>query len=439
MSDYTHTKERDNFIGFNRFINTPAYKIMRVKYLSLTYTLNTSSSLVNKGQQLLPRLFEHFKHSHQERKLLLISALLYFIYQNENAHISIRKFQDRLFISNSAKFLKALQDVKHLFKFSNHSREDLIETNVYGNIRILCKVVLNPKLMDDISLENLEVLAQRLAKAIQHKSWFDSLKISTLSKIEYISVTSTILSAHYHLSLLTNRKLRNSDKKLCFRYSTINFDKIEEHTNITYRTIAKWNSSIQKKLFDVIKLMPIKPGFVKNFKEVGRVLVEILDFLDLQIESVFEENKFQVIEKQFKIRKEFIINTLNQFLGNLKKLSTKVFPWLKFVDFLKKESKKSEDLKDSEIELKKKVKCISMDGHEIHMEHVEIIFELFTNGATLSELKDEKLSNLVKKYIENQSISDSELTDIDDDDIDQYIRTPLEIKTIDLAIVNQSD
>ena len=94
---------------------------------------------------------------------------------------------------------------------------------------------------------------------------------------------------------------------------------------------------------------------------------------------------------------------------------------------------KSEDLKDSIIELNQQKKYVSIDAHEIHIEHVEIIFELMTNGASVTELKEVKLSDLVKKYIESKVVTQSsDLTsdDDDDDDIDQYIRTSAEIESL---------
>ena len=57
-----------------------------------------------------------------------------------------------------------------------------------------------------------------------------------------------------------------------------------------------------------------------------------------------------------------------------------------------------------------------------------------TNGASVTELKEVKLSDLVKKYIESKVVTQSsDLTsddDDDDDDIDQYIRTSAEIESL---------
>ena len=433
MSDYTQTKELNNFVGFNAFIDSYAYKCFKTKYLSLTYNLNTPTSLVNKGQQLLPKLFQAIKHTHTAKKLLSLSALLYFIYQNENSQISIQSFQDKLFISSSAKFFKAIQNIQRLFQFPNHSKKDMIETNVFGKIVTLSKVVIYPRIMQDIALLDLEDLAQRLAKAIQNKSWFDSTKVSAFTQIDSIGVVSTILSAHYYLAILKDQKTKKKFKKESFRYLTINYEKLEEETGYTYRIISKWTSIVQRKLFDVIKVMPCPPGIIKNPKDVGQVLVEILNFLDLQIEHYFEEKKFQTNEEDLITRKEVIIDSLAQFL-KINKMSTKIFPWAKFVNFLKEELQKSEDLKDSIIELNQQKKYVSIDAHEIHIEHVEIIFELMTNGASVTELKEVKLSDLVKKYIESKEVTQSsDLTsddDDDDDDIDQYIRTSAEIESL---------
>ena len=433
MSDYTQTKELNNFVGFNAFIDSYAYKCFKTKYLSLTYNLNTPTSLVNKGQQLLPKLFQAIKHTHTAKKLLSLSALLYFIYQNENSQISIQSFQDKLFISSSAKFFKAIQNIQRLFQFPNHSKKDMIETNVFGKIVTLSKVVIYPRIMQDIALLDLEDLAQRLAKAIQNKSWFDSTKVSAFTQIDSIGVVSTILSAHYYLAILKDQKTKKKFKKESFRYLTINYEKLEEETGYTYRIISKWTSIVQRKLFDVIKVMPCPPGIIKNPKDVGQVLVEILNFLDLQIEHYFEEKKFQTNEEDLITRKEVIIDSLAQFL-KINKISTKIFPWAKFVNFLKEELQKSEDLKDSIIELNQQKKYVSIDAHEIHIEHVEIIFELMTNGASVTELKEVKLSDLVKKYIESKVVTQSsDLTsddDDDDDDIDQYIRTSAEIESL---------
>ena len=432
MSDYTQTKELNNFVGFNAFIDSYAYKCFKTKYLSLTYNLNTPTSLVNKGQQLLPKLFQAIKHTHTAKKLLSLSALLYFIYQNENSQISIQGFQDKLFISSSAKFFKAIQNIQRLFQFPNHSKKDMIETNVFGKIVTLSKVVIYPRIMQDIALLDLEDLAQRLAKAIQNKSWFDSTKVSAFTQIDSIGVVSTILSAHYYLAILKDQKTKKKFKKESFRYLTINYEKLEEETGYTYRIISKWTSIVQRKLFDVIKVMPCPPGIIKNPKDVGQVLVEILNFLDLQIEHYFEEKKFQTNEEDLITRKEVIIDSLAQFL-KINKISTKIFPWAKFVNFLKEELQKSEDLKDSIIELNQQKKYVSIDAHEIHIEHVEIIFELMTNGASVTELKEVKLSDLVKKYIESKVVTQSsDLTsdDDDDDDIDQYIRTSAEIESL---------
>ena len=432
MSDYTQTKELNNFVGFNAFIDSYAYKCFKTKYLSLTYNLNTPTSLVNKGQQLLPKLFQAIKHTHTAKKLLSLSALLYFIYQNENSQISIQGFQDKLFISSSAKFFKAIQNIQRLFQFPNHSKKDMIETNVFGKIVTLSKVVIYPRIMQDIALLDLEDLAQRLAKAIQNKSWFDSTKVSAFTQIDSIGVVSTILSAHYYLAILKDQKTKKKFKKESFRYLTINYEKLEEETGYTYRIISKWTSIVQRKLFDVIKVMPCPPGIIKNPKDVGQVLVEILNFLDLQIEHYFEEKKFQTNEEDLITRKEVIIDSLAQFL-KINKISTKIFPWAKFVNFLKEELQKSEDLKDSIIELNQQKKYVSIDAHEIHIEHVEIIFELMTNGASVTELKEVKLSDLVKKYIESKVVAQSSgLTsdDDDDDDIDQYIRTSAEIESL---------
>lgn len=435
LSDYTQTKELNNFVGFNAYIDSHAYKCFRTKYLSLTYNLNTPTSLINKGQQLLPKLFENIKHAHQQKKLLSLSALLYFVYQNENSQISVQGFQDKLFISNSPKFYKAVQEIQQLFRFQNQSKKDMIETNVFGRIIKLSKVVIYPRIMQNIVLTDLEELAQRLAKAIQYKSWFSSLKISALTQIDSISVVSTVLSAHYHLASLKDQTKKKKLNKISFRYSTINYDKLEEESSYSYRTIAKWTSLVQKKLFDVIKLMPSPPGIIKNFKQVGQFLVEILNFLDLNIENFFEEKNFQASEEDLINRREFVIITLYQFLEIIKN-DKKIFPWSKFVDFLKGELVKSEDFKNSVVELNLQQKYISIDAHEIHIEQIEVIFELITKGARLTELKEDKLSDLVKKYIESEFVNNScNLTDNDDDDdddINQYIRTPAEIKSLDL-------
>ena len=389
--------------------------------------------MVNKGQQLLPKLFENIKHAHLPKKLLSLSALLYFVYQNENSQISVQGFQDKLLISSSTKFFKALQDIQRLFKFQNQSKKDMIETNVFGRIIILSKVVIYPRIMQHIVLADLEGLAQRLAKAIQNKSWFDSMRNAAFTQIDSISITSTILSAHYHLASLKDQKSMKDFKKISFRYLTINYEKLEEETSYTYRTIAKWTSAVQKKLFDVIKLMPFPPGIIKTSKDVGKVLVEILNFLDLQIEDFFEERKFKTDEEDLIVRKEFVIVTLNKFL-EINKICTEVFPWSEFIDFLKGELQTSEDLKNSKIELNRRQKYILIDSHQIHMEQVEVIFELITNGASLTELKEERLSDLVKKYIESKFVTDSpDLTDDDNADIDQYIRTPAEIRCLKLV------
>ena len=313
MSDYTQTKELNNFVGFNAFIDSYAYKCFKTKYLSLTYNLNTPTSLVNKGQQLLPKLFQAIKHTHTAKKLLSLSALLYFIYQNENSQISIQGFQDKLFISSSAKFFKAIQNIQRLFQFPNHSKKDMIETNVFGKIVTLSKVVIYPRIMQDIALLDLEDLAQRLAKAIQNKSWFDSTKVSAFTQIDSIGVVSTILSAHYYLAILKDQKTKKKFKKESFRYLTINYEKLEEETGYTYRIISKWTSIVQRKLFDVIKVMPCPPGIIKNPKDVGQVLVEILNFLDLQIEHYFEEKKFQTNEEDLITEKRLSLTLLLNF------------------------------------------------------------------------------------------------------------------------------
>ena len=437
LTDYTQTKENDRFVGFNVFINSPSYKLFRKKYLSLTYNLNTPASLVHKGEELLPKLFENFKYTHYSKKQLYLSALIFFIYQNENANISVRGLQEKLYISNSKSFFKVLQHVQHLYSFPNHSKKDLIETNVFGLIIRLCKIVINPDEMDGISPTSLEEVAQRLAKAIQSKSWFDNN--STLCQIEYISITSTILSAHYHIAMIPKRKRSVGSKRRSFRYATINYQKVEELLSASYRTIAMWTAEIQKNLFEIVQIMPVSPGCVKSNKDVGRVLVEILNFLDLGIDSVFEETKFQADDQHLKMRKEFAVTSLNLFFEEFD-IDQDKFPWKKFMKFLESEAKKSKIFKESDFKLNQKLNYISIDGHEIHLEHIKIIFELFSNGATLAEINTEKLSDLVKKYIESKLKLESELIEIEDssgdEDIDQYIRTPEEIKTFQLAEEN---
>ncbi|XP_066923956.1 uncharacterized protein [Clytia hemisphaerica] len=444
LSDYSETHQQDRYVKLNKKIDSKAFREFKSRFLSLTYHLNSPVSVINKGDQLLPDLFNLCRHSRHIIKHAYMLALLFYTYESHGGSpISLQTYLQKVPpLSPHINVTKIFNNVKTFFKFPNHCRKELVEINVTQHIKQLSQIILKPDVREEISLGDLEDLANRLAKLIRNKSWHTGVHFSVLSEIEHVSVASVVIAAHCQISLLSRKREHFSRKKRrSFRYETINFEELCKKSAFTLRTLNKWISEVQNHLYHIYKSMPACPGSIKGHKFVGQVLVQILDYLDLEIDDIDPED-FERADKRLILKRNFLLGCLIDFLmkeqegkGKLIKSEMKdqscPFPYKKFHEHTKSLVSSSQDFSDCVIHLNAKRNIIYFGEDLIALQHMELMYELFENGASFEELKTEKLSNLTRKYIESkESSSELDFDPEEDDNLNKYIRTREEIKLV---------
>ena len=426
----------------NKRIDSKTFRDFKSNYLSITYQLNSPASIVNKGEQLLPELFNLCRCFHYSAKYTYLSALLFYIHESHSgSSMSLKKYLQKVPpLSRNVNVNKIFNNVKTLFKFPNHSRRELVEINVTQDIKQLSKIILKPEVKEKINLDDLEDLANRLAKLIQNKPWQKAINLSVLSEIEHVSVASVVIAAHYHISLLPRTWQENSRKRRrSFRFQTIDFEELCKKSAFSLRTLNKWISDVQNHLYHIYKAMPVCPASIKGHKFVGQVLVEILDYLDLEIDD-YDPDDFEQEEKQMILKRDFLLDCLIDFITkeqlgkpNFPKIEMKdklcTFPYQKFYEHTKSLLSSSKDFSDCTIHLDAKRKVIHFGEDQIPLQHMELMYELFENGASFEELKTEKASHLIRRYIESkENSSELDFDPEEEDNLNQYIRTKEEIK-----------
>jgi len=338
---------------------------------------------------------------------------------------TLKQFQQKISFE-AEKFNSALNYVKYLFKFPNYPRSEILQINITHQIKELSKLVFHPRVTDKITIDT-EDLARRLADTIQSESWVDYNNLSTLSFVEQISSASTIIAAHYAVAMIPSSKYQG--KKLCFRYSAVNLEKIAEMASVHKRTLWRWIKTIQNKLFEVYEGMHVRPGNIKNVVDIGKVLVEILDHIELigDTSSISGEIELDKQIEGFVSRKEYLTKCLVSFLA-----SENSFTWNKFLSYVKNLAECNMTFKTSSFSFDKRKGLFIFDTHQFHCQHIDLLKDLLENGCTVDELETKQISDLTKIYIESRFDLNDDLDDLLDQEVeaelDDYIKSPHEVK-----------
>lgn len=393
-------------------------------YFSLTLKLGTSFVLSEQGQQMLPKLWDHIQMQRIKRKKEMLAALLFLLYNQERSCFGIKQFQKKLCL-NISKLSSCVEFVRKLFGFSPSVGG--IENSIADCISELSKIVLNNS--DVETQKGISKLARRLAKVVHAKHWATD---TNKCYVEQVSCACTVIAAHYFSSEKRDRKLK-SGRRSHFRYNSINLDQLAKYVEISKRRLFIWIKTLQKALFAFKEQMLVKPGCVHDHRDIGLVLVDILDYIDLDLASDDTEDEKDFVDEQFLRRKELLTKLLYTFL-NTSDTRDRNFNMQEFAEFLQQNLKEiqNESTEDCSVGLCRKKNVLSVGKHQFHFHHIELLKELMAAGCSLKELNSEKDSHLIKTYLEKGICEDSDLEDLEDDeDIDMYIKTPKEIESLE--------
>ena len=172
--------------------------------------------------------------------------------------------------------------------------------------------------------------------------------------------------------------------------------------------------------------MDIKPGIhIKFPRDVGQVLVELLDYIELDLYQIEEETEEDL--QEFLKARSYLLHGLKSYASEIK---PKEFSSQALVSYLNETYKQSNDDQHYQCDMEQSKGYLSIGPHKFHLEHVDLMRTLMLQGCTIRELETDQMSKLIRQYIESQTApedDDVNLSDIEDEEVDKYIKSDYEV------------
>lgn len=254
-----------------------AYRNFKDLYSDCTRTLNTPRKISDDGLLMLPDMWRIIRQRRMKTKRLFLIAMLYLLYRQHDVPIVFTQFLKYAHVPQE-KLHRISQLVMKQFNlpmFKSMNRKDITANSISELVKLVFK-----ESRSDMERET-EKLANRVSHIIYKEGWGET---SSKNYISLVSIVSTILSAQYVCSNETSRKTKGG-RKCCFRFKTLNYQKMADHMCVHVMAVKKGLKCIQSKLFKVVEFLPWVAAAVKRTIDVGRVLVDVIDHIDIDVKD----------------------------------------------------------------------------------------------------------------------------------------------------------
>ena len=364
---------------------------------------------------MLPQMWDFVRNKRYKTKKLFIVAMLYLLYRQHHVPVTFRQFLKHAHAPEE-KVASIVQFVMKRFNlpmFTCMNVADITSASISELVKLVFKQ--STKQMEN----ECQQLAQRLVNVIHRKEWGET---SSKNYISLVSIVSTLLSAQYVVSNMTHRKTKDG-RKASFRFMTMNYQKMANHMCVHVMAVKKCLKVVQRKLFELVQKLPWTAACIKKSIDVARVLVDLLNYIDIDPKDELDEEA-PLIPSQLK---RILIQATQTYITMHCEIMQQDRP---MIDIDKFQVILNEKLMLENGESKENISIYDKDnivikGCVIKFHHLELFKDLLLSGCSITEILDENYIPLVEKYVDMSDVQDEDdMEDFTEEEMTTYFKNP---------------